>query len=358
MKPIDTPRARSCISLFSGGGGFDIGCSMAGYDVIFSSDIEPICEKTAMLNSKSPSNFFYTGCISEVSEGLIKEVTGIGKGEIDLLTGGPPCPPFSKSRFYCEEKPRGILDPLAQLTIGSYLRLVNELRPRKLIFENVFGFVYKPQQEAFRLLLSSLDDMGYKYDWKVVNAADYGVPQIRERFVLLASCDGSAVRIPQPTHLKDPPLSDLPLFGTEAEKWITAAEAIGDLDTAMEYKLPGHFAGGQHHELLKQVPPGDNYLYFTEKRGHPSPIFKWRSRYWSFLLKLSPSLPSWTIQARRSNNMGPFHWMNRILTIAEVKRLQTFPDNWELAGSIEQQWRQVGNAVPPLLAKKLALALT
>jgi len=121
--------------------------------------------------------------------------------------------------------------------------------------------------------------------------------------------------------------------------------------------LQRHFAGGQHNDLLKQIPPGDNYLYFTEKRGHPQPRFKWRGRYWSFLLKLSPDLPSWTIQARRSNNMGPFHWRNRILRIEEIKRLQTFPDAFELAGTTEQQWRQIGNAVPPMLAQAVARQL-
>ena len=119
----------------------------------------------------------------------------------------------------------------------------------------------------------------------------------------------------------------------------------------------GHKAGGKHYDLLKQIPPGDNYLFFTSKKGHPDPQFEWRSRYWSFLLKLSPNLPSWTIQARRSNNMGPFHWRNRILRISEVKRLQTIPDNWELSGTIESQWRQIGNAVPCELAYNLGLQL-
>jgi DNA (cytosine-5)-methyltransferase 1 len=68
-------------------------------------------------------------------------------------------------------------------------------------------------------------------------------------------------------------------------------------------------------------------------------------------------MPSWTIQARRSNNMGPFHWRNRILRVQEIKRLQTFPDSWQLAGNVEKQWRQVGNAVPPLLAKRIGEAL-
>jgi DNA (cytosine-5)-methyltransferase 1 len=119
----------------------------------------------------------------------------------------------------------------------------------------------------------------------------------------------------------------------------------------------GHVAGGKHQDLLRLVPPGDNYLYFTAERGYPEPKFVWRSRYWSFLLKLSPDRPSWTIQAKRSNNMGPFHWRNRILRIEEIKRLQSFPDDWHLAGKLEDQWRQIGNAVPPLLAEQLGLAI-
>jgi DNA (cytosine-5)-methyltransferase 1 len=116
-------------------------------------------------------------------------------------------------------------------------------------------------------------------------------------------------------------------------------------------------AGSKHHDLLKLVPPGDNYLYFTAERGYPNPIFKWRSRYWSFLLKLSPDKPSWTIQASFSNNMGPFHWKNRFLRISEIKRIQTFPDEYEFCGSFREQWRQIGNAVPVLLAKEIATAI-
>jgi DNA (cytosine-5)-methyltransferase 1 len=113
-------------------------------------------------------------------------------------------------------------------------------------------------------------------------------------------------------------------------------------------------AGSKHKDLLQLVPPGENYLYFTAERGHPSPKFKWRSRYWSFLLKLSPNRPSWTIQASHSNNMGPFHWKNRFLRISEIKRIQTFDDNYKLDGSFKDQWRLIGNAVPPKMAEVLA----
>jgi DNA (cytosine-5)-methyltransferase 1 len=116
-------------------------------------------------------------------------------------------------------------------------------------------------------------------------------------------------------------------------------------------------AGSKHKDLLKLVPPGDNYLFFTQKRGYPNPIFKWRSRYWSFLLKLSPDKPSWTIQASHSNNMGPFHWSNRYLRIPEIKRIQSFDDEFEVMGDYRAQWRQIGNAVPPLIAEVIAKAI-
>ena len=116
-------------------------------------------------------------------------------------------------------------------------------------------------------------------------------------------------------------------------------------------------AGSKHKHLLELVPPGENYLFFTKERGHASPKFVWRSRYWSFLLKLSPHRPSWTIQANHSNNMGPFHWKNRYLRISEIKRLQTFDDHYEIAGDYRTQWKQVGNAVPPELARVIASAI-
>ena len=159
---------------------------------------------------------------------------------------------------------------------------------------------------------------------------------------------------PTATHSKNVDHEDL---FSERHPWVGVGTVISDLPSNGVTDIPGHFAGGKHHELLKQVPPGDNYLFFTSKRGHPSPLFEWRSRYWSFLLKLSPKMPSWTVQARRSNNMGPFHWDNRILTIAEIKRIQGFPDDWKLSGNIESQWRQIGNAVPCLLAQIIAGAI-
>lgn len=327
------------ISLFSGCGGLDIGLHEAGFRTALASDLEPLCANTWRRNM--PGVPFLGGRIGAWTRADVTNAMGGTIGEVDLVAGGPPCPPFSKSRFYRKDKPRALDDPNGWETVNGYLRMLEWVRPRAFILENVKGLAYKVHADALATIIECAEKLGYKVSTDVLNAADYGVPQIRERCFVVGALDGS-VTLPAPTHSRDQVDGRLP--------WVTAGEVLADLDTEENAGDDGHFAGGQHHDLLRQVPPGDNYLYFTEKRGHPSPRFKWRGRYWSFLLKLSPDMPSWTIQARRSNNMGPFHWRNRILRISEIKRLQTFPDDFELAGTIEQQWRQIGNAVPPLLA--------
>ena len=341
-----TPRKPRCVSLFSGCGGLDLGVTQAGFDVVFASDIEPLCAVSHARNF--PGVDFHTGTVSELDAELLTD--RLRRKNVDLVVGGPPCPPFSKSRFYRKEKLRGLKDPVGLETFDGYLNVVAALRPRAFILENVAGLAYDVHRESLDYVLRRARKLGYATTWQVLNAANFGVPQIRERCFVVGLLGERPFVFPGPTHAKAPEQSGLPA-------WRTAGEVLSDLDTDENATDEGHFAGGKHNDLLKLVPPGDNYLFFTKERGHPAPKFRWRSRYWSFLLKLSPSLPSWTIQARRSNNMGPLHWRNRILRVDEVKRLQTFPDSWFLEGTVEQQWRQVGNAVPPLLAERLGRAL-
>lgn len=336
------------ISLFSGCGGLDLGLSHAGFDARVANDSNPQCALSYQANF--PDVPFVEGSATEAIDEILSLAT---KSPVDLLAGGPPCPPYSKSRFYRKDKPRALDDEVGHQTMAAYLRVLREAQPRAFLFENVAGFAYRVHEEALHTLLSEAEALGYRCWRRVLNAADFGLPQTRERFFLVGLRSGS-FDFPPPTHCKAS--SETPA-SNHLPDWRTAGDAISDLDTDDNASDDGHFAGGKHHDLLCQIPPGDNYLFFTEKRGHPDPVFEWRARYWSFLLKLSPDLPSWTIQARRSNNMGPFHWRNRILRIEEVKRLQTFPDDWHLAGTTEQQWRQVGNAVPPLLAQHLGEAI-
>jgi DNA (cytosine-5)-methyltransferase 1 len=107
---------------------------------------------------------------------------------------------------------------------------------------------------------------------------------------------------------------------------------------------------------LKSIPEGKNYLWHTP-RGGGEPLFGWRTRYWSFLLKLSKRQPSWTIQAAPGPATGPFHWRNRLLSMEELARLQTFPHNYQVVGNRRSAHRQIGNAVPCALGELLGLAI-
>jgi len=341
-----------CVSLFSGCGGLDLGLTQAGFQVALAVESDAHC--VASYTANFPKTPVYHGSVETLNADLLAEASnGETLKEIDLLAGGPPCPPYSKSRFYRKEKPRALGDPLGWATLHGYLSVLQTLKPKAFLLENVAGLAYDVHRPALNLIVEAATREGYTCAFKVLNAADYGVPQIRER-LFLVGLRGKTFDFPDPTHREK---SEERLFDEELPLWRTAGEAIGDLDTEPNADDTGHFAGGKHHQLLHQIPPGENYLFFTKERGHPSPVFRWRSRYWSFLLKLSPGMPSWTIQARRSNNMGPLHWRNRILRIEEIKRLQTLPDSWCVVGTVERQWRQIGNAVPALLAYQLAQGL-
>lgn len=355
------------VSTFSGAGGIDLGFATAGFETVFATDVWDIACDTLARNNVAE----VIRCENSANINFRSEVSTVtNPDEIDVVIGGPPCPPYSKSRFYLKSKPRALEDDLSH-TLIDYIRCIDELRPKVLFFENVHGFVYKPHQQSFDVLKSELERFGYQLRYGVVNCADFGIPQTRERFICVGTRgDLPAFKFPERTHKAPPPdpgnrylieedrlalIADDPYVDNQAgiKFWMTAGDAIGDIDFLLEEDDQKR-AGSKHKHLLEQVPPGDNYLYFTEHRGHPNPQFKWRSRYWSFLLKLSPERPSWTIQASFSNNMGPFHWRNRFLRVEEIKRLQTLPDNYHLSGEFLDQWRLVGNGVPPKLAEVFA----
>ncbi|MGI6341975.1 MAG: DNA cytosine methyltransferase [Bacteroidales bacterium] len=333
------------VSVFSGVGGIDIGFEKAGFQTVHASDIwDKACESFS-------KNFQNTEVVCDDIINIdFKKIRKKYNG-IDGLVGGPPCPPFSKSRFYRVEKNRGIEDEEGFKTVSNYFRAVEELQPKFFFFENVHGFVYKPHKTALELVKSESERLGYKVFYKVVNAADYGIAQTRQRFICIGVKKGmDDFKFPKSTH------SDPAKKNKNTLPWVTCGDILNDID----YDLPEDKdmqAGSRHKDLLKLVPPGDNYLFFTKERGYPKPIFKWRSRYWSFLLKLSPNRPSWTIQASHSNNMGPFHWKNRFLRIQEIKRIQSFDDDFIILGSYKERWRQIGNAVPPKLAQVFAKQL-
>ena len=338
---MDIKNKPKVISLFSGAGGLDIGFEQAGFRTVYASDVWQVACDTLKQNDLADEIF--CGDVRNIDFTKLKNKYG----EIDCLIGGPPCPPYSQTRHYLVGKAGGFDDEHAGFAVPEYFRALKELNPKVFLFENVDGFTFKTHQEEFDFLKKKADELGYNISFKVCNCANYGVPQTRKRFF----CIGSKKNLPEcpfpeETHADPKKKSDkLP--------WVTCGDVISEFDNITDEEKDQR-PGQKDYELLTEIPPGDNYLFFTEKRGYPNPKFKWKSRYWTFLLKLTPERPSWTIQASFSTNQGPFHWKNRFLRIEELKRLQTFPDDYSLTGDMKEQWRQIGNAVPVKMANILA----
>jgi DNA (cytosine-5)-methyltransferase 1 len=341
------------VSLFSGAGGLDLGAEQAGYEVRAAVEWDRDAAATMEKNFHDLASPVIQRDITRVSTKEILEATGLKKGaRPDLLIGGPPCTPFSKSGFWLEWKREG-LDPDASL-LQSYTRVLAEARPRRFVLENVYALTYanKASRPAYERLVREIDAAGYRFEAKVLNAADFGVPQSRPRLFIIGVPKGESLPThPEPSHGGQ---WERRSTGNPRQPHVTTGEALAGLTTLPE---PSEQIKGKYGHLLPAIPPGDNYLFYTEKRGHPDPLFKWRGKYWSFLLKLAPDKPSPTIQAQPGPYIGPFHWENRRLRVSEIKRLFTYPDEFEFVGGRTSVQAQVGNSVPPLLAKKVILAL-
>lgn len=348
-----TGEAGTAISLFSGAGGLDLGVSQAGYRVLAAVERDRDASLTMEKNFPDLNAAVIRSDILDVSTRSLLRAAGLrGRARPDLLVGGPPCTPFSKSGFWLEWKRAG-LDPDASL-LQAYTRVLREARPRKFILENVYALTYdnRASRTAYERLLREISEAGYDYRAKVLNAADYGVPQSRPRLFIIGVEQGHRLPDhPEPTHGGS---WERRRTGSGDRPHVGAEEAFDGLVTDPE---PSETLRGSYADLLAEIPPGGNYLHYTAERGHPDPRFVWRSRFWSFLLKLDPLRPSPTIQAQPGSNVGPFHWHNRRLRVPELKRLFTFPDDFSFVGSRAATQFQLGNSVPPLLARRVAEAV-
>jgi len=332
------------ISLFTGAGGLDLGLEAAGFSVALCVEKDKDCRKTISLNRNwllaSP------GDIHACSPQDFLDQAGLQSGDVALVAGGPPCQPWSKASLWNRGALRGAEDPRAQ-TIKTYFQFVDAALPRAILLENVRGLASRA--DGLRLVQDGLERINkergtsYKLNVLTINAADYGVPQIRERVFMMAHVNGKELRLPEPTHGPN-----------GKEPYLTTWDAIGSLD---QYPWPQDLAvRGRWARLLPSIPEGENYLWHTS-RGGGEPLFGWRCRYWSFLLKLDKRRPSWTISASPGPSSGPFHWRNRLLSIPELAALQTFPAEYVIFGERISAHRQIGNAVPCAIGELLGLEI-
>lgn len=337
------------ISLFTGIGGLDFGFEAAGYETRVALDFDPIVCATVRLNRDWP---VLEGPIVEISSTMILKAAQLKPGEADILIGGPPCQPFSKSGYWARGDSRRLSDPRAS-TLAEYLRVLRDTRPKAFLLENVPGLAYRGKCEGIEALRAGIEDINrdlgtnYALEFRALNSADYGVPQLRERVFIIGSREGKCFKFPAQTHFCLD--SEEALAGQETHR--TTWDALADLSPVKDntsLRVKGKWA-----DLLPSIPEGHNYLWHTD-RGGGVPLFGWRRRYWNFLLKLAKDKPSWTIQAQPGPATGPFHWENRRLSAEELCRLQTLPDGLRFECGHADIQKMVGNAVPSALAETLA----
>ncbi len=360
------------VSLFSGAGGLDLAVERADADPLVSGDHGSGLLKVSVATDYNEpaldtlrANFdgaaTVSGDIREVPTDQILATAGLRPSEPVLVVGGPPCTPFSKSGFWLEQK-RESRDPNASL-LDEYVRVVRDARPEAFVLENVQGLTYSTHKAQFERLLKALAELGYNPQWRVLLAADYGVPQLRRRVFVVGRRDGKKFEFPEPTH-SGWSERDRKVDSTKIPH-VTAGQAFAGLPPVLRV-ASDEIVAGQYGELAAEVPPGQNYLWHTDRyegRNH----FEWRSRYWTFLLRLDPNRPSTTLQAQPGPWVGPFHWENvqtpdgleraRRLRVAEMLRLMSFPDDFKIAGNRADVQRQLGNAVPLELGKAVVRAL-
>jgi DNA (cytosine-5)-methyltransferase 1 len=369
-KNPEVPDRLPVISLFSGAGGLDIAVERCAepalvqdgtpgpLHVALATDMDTTALETLAVNLGTVT---VPGDILSLSTKDLLRAGGLSPGDASLVIGGPPCTPFSKSGFWLDYK-REARDPNASL-LDEFARVVEEARPEAFILENVQGLTYRTHAKQFAGLLQRMDRAGYRPGFKVLNAADYGVPQLRKRVFVVGRRDGKRLLLPEPTHSGWTEHSQR--IDLTKQPYVTSGEVLKDL-------LPGEpedgeVVEGQFADLAASVPAGHNYLWHSERGGSDTPVFKWRSRYWTFLLKLDPDRPATTVQAQPGPWVGPFHWENvidqhgreraRRLRLPEIMRLMTFPNDFVLVADRRTFQRQLGNAVPVELGKVVVRAV-
>lgn len=325
------------LSLFSGGGGLDIAFHDCGFEIVQMVELEAKYVQTLIQNSQP-------GKCLENSKPICIDIRDFIPSldlNVDFIIGSPPCQTFSAAGRRAAGV-AGTSDARGTL-FQEYVRILKTLQPKGFLFENVYGITGAQNGEAWQQIQQAFQEAGYTIHFRILDAADYGVPQHRERLFIVGLRQGN-YQFPYPTHGPDSP---------DREPFYSAGEAVkGANTTDAESGI-----GGRYGHLLADIPPGLNYSFYTQEMGHPNPVFSWRSKFSDFLYKADPQMPVRTIKAQGGQYTGPFSWENRRFTIAELKRLQTFPDDYEIVGNRQVCIEQIGNSVPPQLGRILALSI-
>ena len=314
MKDTEQP---TVISTFAGCGGSSLGYKMAGFKELLAVEWDDNAVETFKLNF--PEVPVYHGDIAKLTGAeCMKLAGGIKPGELDVLDGSPPCQGFSMAGKRKYDDPRNSL-------FKEYARLLAELQPKAFVMENVTGMIEGHMKQAYLKIMATLRGCGYTAKGEVLNAMYYGVPQSRQRVIIVGVRNDLGI---EPSHPKP------------KTKPITVREAFNNVPPGLRYEL----SGKKQIEYVAKMKPGDSfadalgktYGYDTERLAYDKP---------------APTIKK-SLGSSRLGFIHPEH--PRRITIAELKRLGSFPDEYRLTGKFEEQWARIGNSVPPLLMKAIA----
>lgn len=361
------------LDLFCGCGGLSLGLEIAGLRVVGGNDYDN--DALAAFSANHPHARTWSGGVEELSSDRVLSDLRIEPGELDSLVGGPPCQGFSQNRARRHVNGRFVDDPRNYL-FKEFLRFVRDLRPRTLIVENVPQLLIKEQGAFKREIQDQLAELGYESVCEVLNAADYGVPQRRQRAIILASRIGMPV-MPQPTHQSHDASGTLfPL-----PRYVSIWDAIGDLPSlrAGEGASPAPYSSEpltkyqierrEHSSQLYDhvawelsAVQAERLEYLSEGDGMEKlpPHLAPRSGYGSAYRRMRRDEPALTITTwmyHPGSGMFCHPLDDRVITLREGARLQSFDDDTRFVGGKVARCRQVGNAVPPLLGRALGQSL-
>lgn len=336
------------ISLFSGAMGLDLGIEQAGIEIRLCVEQNKHAAATIRTNTNIP---VIERDITTIPTTELLDVAGLKAEDVDIVVGGPPCQAFSTAGA------RRGLDDFRGNVIIQYLRVVSQIQPRYFILENVRGILsaklnavpedYKEYEtikdlkgSVIRFLANEFKKLGYTISFALFNAANYGVPQIRERVIIFGTKGRKRIPLPQPTH------SELGLCGTK--KWITLGDVINDLPQPNESEYtPLSKRLLQYMPLIKE---GDNWTSLEPKVAKEAmgKAYDLGGGKTGFLRRLSNNKPSPTLV---TSPIMPATLIChptelRPLSVKEYARVQQFPDNWKFSGRLADIYKQIGNAVP------------
>lgn len=357
------------VDIFAGAGGLSLGFEQAGFNVLFAVENDKYSAETYKSNRSTLDEAVLCENIENVDFKAQLKKQGKKPGEVDILIGGPPCQGFSTSNT----KNRNMDNPLNHL-FKEYIRAVKEIKPQWVLLENVEGIAKFESGTIVKRITTELKNNGYESNWKILNAADYGIPQIRKRFFLIGNNVGSKYVFPKPTHglfdttyvsVKDA-ISDLPHLknGNNVDE-VEYRYNINDCSDYQREMRKACKSNKCHNNLVtanseivveryKHIPQGGNWKDIPNKlmKNYNNKI----NCHSGIYRRLDWNKPSIVISNFRKN-MLIHPSQNRNISIREAARIQSFPDNYKICGPLSSQQQQVANCVPPLLAFNIVCKL-